>query len=191
MPGLLELGTILIGKGPAKPLKPTLARPGGIRTIEREDAWHVPPCSPRSKRQGQNLAFRRCSYASSMPPRSKRTIFPHGVSFRLAALPFPRSRITRCSARRSARRRLRPGLISPTRRQATRILSIDAVGRALPQTEIKIVNPETGALLPRGEIGEMCARSYGVMKDYFDNPEETAAAIDADPRGEAFVRSWR
>ena len=57
---------------------------------------------------------------------------------------------------------------------------VSTVGRPLPQTEIKIVDPETGATLPRREIGEICARGYGIMKDYFDNPAGTAAAIDAE-----------
>jgi len=56
----------------------------------------------------------------------------------------------------------------------------NTVGRPLPQTEIKIVNPKTGEILPRGEIGEICARGYSIMKDYFDNPAGTAAAIDAE-----------
>ena len=57
---------------------------------------------------------------------------------------------------------------------------VSTVGRPLPQTEIKIVDPETGATLPRRDIGEICARGYGIMKDYFDNPAGTAAAIDAE-----------
>jgi fatty-acyl-CoA synthase len=57
---------------------------------------------------------------------------------------------------------------------------VSTVGRPLPQTEIKIVNPETGEILPRGEIGEICARGYGIMKDYFDNPAGTTAAIDLE-----------
>jgi fatty-acyl-CoA synthase len=57
---------------------------------------------------------------------------------------------------------------------------INTVGCPLPQTEIKIVNPETGEILPRGEIGEICARGYGIMKDYFDNPAGTAATIDPE-----------
>jgi fatty-acyl-CoA synthase len=57
---------------------------------------------------------------------------------------------------------------------------VNTVGRPLPQTEIKIVNPETSEILPRGEIGEICARGYGIMKDYFDNPAGTTAAIDLE-----------
>lgn len=57
---------------------------------------------------------------------------------------------------------------------------ISTVGRPLPQTEIKIVNPDTGATVPRGEIGEICARGYSIMKDYFDDPEATSSAIDPE-----------
>jgi fatty-acyl-CoA synthase len=57
---------------------------------------------------------------------------------------------------------------------------ISTVGRPLPQTEIKIIDPETGAIVPRGVIGEICARGYSVMKDYFDNPDATASAIDPE-----------
>ncbi len=57
---------------------------------------------------------------------------------------------------------------------------VSTVGRPLPQTEIKIIDPESGAVLPRGEIGEICARGYGIMKDYFDDPEATSSAIDAE-----------
>jgi fatty-acyl-CoA synthase len=56
----------------------------------------------------------------------------------------------------------------------------NTVGRPLPQTEIKIVSLLTGEIVPRGEIGEICARGYSIMKDYFDNPAATAAAIDAE-----------
>jgi fatty-acyl-CoA synthase len=38
------------------------------------------------------------------------------------------------------------------------------VGRALPQTEMKVIHPETGETLPSGKIGEVCARSICVMK---------------------------
>jgi hypothetical protein len=50
----------------------------------------------------------------------------------------------------------------------------------MPQTEIKIVSTETGAIVPVGEIGEICARGYSIMKDYFDNPEATRSAIDSE-----------
>jgi len=54
------------------------------------------------------------------------------------------------------------------------------VGKALPNTEIQIVNPETGARLPLGEQGELCARGYMVMKGYDNDPVSTAQAVDAE-----------
>jgi fatty-acyl-CoA synthase len=57
---------------------------------------------------------------------------------------------------------------------------VSTVGRPMPQTEIKIVSTETGAIVPVGEIGEICARGYSTMKDYFDNPEATRSAIDSE-----------
>jgi fatty-acyl-CoA synthase len=57
---------------------------------------------------------------------------------------------------------------------------IATVGRPLPQTEIKIIDPDSGETVPRGQIGEICARGYSVMKDYFNDPQGTASAIDTD-----------
>ena len=57
---------------------------------------------------------------------------------------------------------------------------IATVGRPLPQTEIRIVDVDTGETAPLGKIGEICARGYCLMKDYFDNPAGTASAIDKD-----------
>jgi len=55
-----------------------------------------------------------------------------------------------------------------------------SLGTALPQTEVKIVDPSTGTVVPTGAVGELCTRGYLVMQGYFDNPEATAATIDAD-----------
>jgi fatty-acyl-CoA synthase len=54
------------------------------------------------------------------------------------------------------------------------------LGQAAPQTEIKIVDPVTGATVPVDAVGEICTRGYLVMQGYFENPEATAAAIDAE-----------
>jgi acyl-CoA synthetase (AMP-forming)/AMP-acid ligase II len=54
------------------------------------------------------------------------------------------------------------------------------IGRALPQVEVKIIDTVTGATLPVGEQGELCARGYLLMIGYYDMPEKTAAAIDAE-----------
>ena len=54
------------------------------------------------------------------------------------------------------------------------------IGPPMPNVEVRIVDPETGATLPVGEIGEYVTRGYHVMHGYFDMPEATAEAIDGD-----------
>ena len=54
------------------------------------------------------------------------------------------------------------------------------IGRPMPGVEIKIVDPETGATVPIGVVGEYCTRGSHVMHNYFENPEATARTIDAD-----------
>ena len=56
---------------------------------------------------------------------------------------------------------------------------VSTVGRVGPHLEVKVVDPETGLTLPRGEPGELCTRGYSVMLGYWDEPEKTAEAIDA------------
>ena len=55
---------------------------------------------------------------------------------------------------------------------------VSTVGRVHPHVEVKIVDPETGLVLRRGETGEMCTRGYSVMLGYWGDPEQTADAID-------------
>jgi fatty-acyl-CoA synthase len=73
---------------------------------------------------------------------------------------------------------------------------VNTVGRAMPQTEIKIASLEaqptssleaqselniaTGETLPRGQQGEVCVRGYALMKGYDGDPEGTAQVIQAD-----------
>ncbi|MEZ5343502.1 MAG: AMP-binding protein [Acidimicrobiales bacterium] len=57
---------------------------------------------------------------------------------------------------------------------------VSTVGRVQPHVEIKIVDPATGAIVPRGESGEFCTRGYSVMIGYWNDPDKTAEAIDAD-----------
>ena len=59
-------------------------------------------------------------------------------------------------------------------------LRVGTVGRALPGVEIKIVDSETGRELPDGQSGELCSRGHVVMLGYFNLPQKTAEAIDAD-----------
>ncbi len=54
------------------------------------------------------------------------------------------------------------------------------VGRAHPHVEIRIADPATGATLERGATGEFCTRGYSIMQGYWNDPERTAEAIDAD-----------
>ena len=57
---------------------------------------------------------------------------------------------------------------------------VSTVGRAMPEIECKIVDPETGEEMPVGETGEFVARGYNIMKGYYKMPKATAAAIDKD-----------
>lgn len=72
-----------------------------------------------------------------------------------------------------------PG-ITQTRTEDSIELRVATVGRALPGAEVKIIDIETGATLPPGKQGELCARGYMVMKGYYKMPEETARVIDAE-----------
>jgi fatty-acyl-CoA synthase len=56
---------------------------------------------------------------------------------------------------------------------------VGTVGRVHPHVEVKIVEPATGQVMPRGEPGELCTRGYSVMLGYWADPEKTAEAIDA------------
>ncbi|HOZ46021.1 MAG TPA: AMP-binding protein [Candidatus Hydrogenedentes bacterium] len=57
---------------------------------------------------------------------------------------------------------------------------VSTVGRALPDIEVKIVNPDTGEPVGANEVGEICCRGYNVMKGYYKMPEATAEAIDRE-----------
>jgi fatty-acyl-CoA synthase len=56
---------------------------------------------------------------------------------------------------------------------------VSTIGRALPETEVKIVAPGSGATVEIGERGELCTRGYLVMKGYDGEPEATARAVDS------------
>ena len=58
-------------------------------------------------------------------------------------------------------------------------LRATTIGRVHPHVECKIVDPASGAIVPRGTPGELCARGYLVMLGYWQDPPATAAAIDA------------
>jgi fatty-acyl-CoA synthase len=56
---------------------------------------------------------------------------------------------------------------------------VNTVGRIHPHLEIKIVDPETGQTVPRGDPGELCTRGYSVMLGYWEDEERTDEAIDS------------
>ena len=57
---------------------------------------------------------------------------------------------------------------------------VSTVGRAMPEIECRIVDPETGKELPDNVTGEFVARGYNIMKGYYKMPKATASAIDQD-----------
>jgi fatty-acyl-CoA synthase len=71
---------------------------------------------------------------------------------------------------------------SPVSAQTSRDDPLDkrvgTVGRVHPHLELKIVDPDTGLVVPRGTPGELCTRGYSVMLGYWDDDTATLAAID-------------
>jgi fatty-acyl-CoA synthase len=56
---------------------------------------------------------------------------------------------------------------------------VGSVGRVMPHQEQKIIDPVSGAILPRGQQGELCYRGYQVMRGYYNDAEATRGTIDA------------
>jgi len=71
-------------------------------------------------------------------------------------------------------------LVTQTRLDDTPEDKATTIGTALPQTEVKIVDPIDGSTVAVGVIGELCCRGYMVMTGYYNMPDATAEAIDAD-----------
>ncbi|MGZ0219383.1 MAG: AMP-binding protein [Acidimicrobiales bacterium] len=57
---------------------------------------------------------------------------------------------------------------------------VTTVGRVLPHVESKLIDPDTGETVERGGEGEYCTRGFHVMLGYWNDPDKTAEAIDAD-----------
>jgi fatty-acyl-CoA synthase len=55
---------------------------------------------------------------------------------------------------------------------------VSTVGVIHPHLEIKIIDPNTGQVVPTGQPGELCTRGYSVMLGYWNNPEASSEAID-------------
>jgi fatty-acyl-CoA synthase len=71
-------------------------------------------------------------------------------------------------------------LITQTRTHDPIELRVGTVGRPIPGVEAKIVDVETGDDLGDCQPGELCGRGHGVMLGYYNLPDKTAEAIDAD-----------
>jgi fatty-acyl-CoA synthase len=71
-------------------------------------------------------------------------------------------------------------VITQTRTDDPIELRVETVGRALPNVEVKIVEPGTNKEVPYGVQGELCTRGYHVMKGYYNNPDATRETIDED-----------
>src|SRR4029450_372126 len=66
-----------------------------------------------------------------------------------------------------------------TRVRARMRKQVGTVGQVHPHVQIKIVDPQTGQVVPVGERGELCTRGSSGMLGYWDNHEATAPSIDA------------
>ena len=63
--------------------------------------------------------------------------------------------------------------------------TLHTVGRPRPGTDLQIRDPETGAVLPAGEVGQICLRSPAVMAGYWNDATGSATALDP----EGFLRT--
>ncbi|MDD3018911.1 MAG: AMP-binding protein [Comamonas sp.] len=57
---------------------------------------------------------------------------------------------------------------------------VSTVGQVQPHLEVKIIDPDSGAIVPVGASGELCTKGYSVMHGYWGDAEKTREAIDAD-----------
>ena len=71
-------------------------------------------------------------------------------------------------------------VITQTRTHDPIELKVETVGKALPNVEVKIVEPGSNREVPHGVQGELCTRGYHVMKGYYKNEEATRLAIDSE-----------
>jgi fatty-acyl-CoA synthase len=71
-------------------------------------------------------------------------------------------------------------VLSLTRRTDTREDLVTKVGRPLPHTGARIVDPATREVVPVGQQGEICARGYSQMIGYFDDPGATMSTVDGE-----------
>jgi fatty-acyl-CoA synthase len=70
--------------------------------------------------------------------------------------------------------------LTQTPRDADLAERTQTVGRVMPDTEVRIVDPATGKDVEAGNDGELWAKGYAIMQGYYKMPEQTAKAITAD-----------
>jgi long-chain acyl-CoA synthetase len=57
---------------------------------------------------------------------------------------------------------------------------LGTIGLPFPSTEARVIDPDTGAALPPGDVGELEVRGPQVMAGYWERPDETAACLSPD-----------
>ena len=129
-------------------------------------------------RRAAHVRCRCCATRRSSAPisRSLRTGIVMGADVPAGA--HARRSSSACTSARSRSPTARPKRrrsITQTRTEDSLDLRATTVGRALPDVEVKIVDPKSGVELPVGGEGELCCRGYPVMRGYYKMPEATAA----------------
>jgi acyl-CoA synthetase (AMP-forming)/AMP-acid ligase II len=71
------------------------------------------------------------------------------------------------------------GIVTMCRRGDAPPVIASTSGRAIPGTEVRVVDA-AGAPLGAGSPGEVLVRGFNVMQGYFEDPDATAAVLDAD-----------
>ncbi|MEU8837791.1 FadD3 family acyl-CoA ligase [Streptomyces roseus] len=72
------------------------------------------------------------------------------------------------------------GIVTMCRRGDPADVIASTSGRAIPDTEVKVVADRQGRAQPAGTAGEVWVRGHHVMQGYFEDPAETAGALTAD-----------
>jgi acyl-CoA synthetase (AMP-forming)/AMP-acid ligase II len=71
-------------------------------------------------------------------------------------------------------------VLTMTRPRDSREDLVNTVGRPIPRLECRIVDTDTGETVPLDEPGEICARGFSQLIEYYRDPEATAQAVDQD-----------
>jgi fatty-acyl-CoA synthase len=55
-----------------------------------------------------------------------------------------------------------------------------SIGKALPYVELKVTDPTNGKILPFGNTGELCVRSFSTLNCYWNDVENTKESLDSE-----------